>query len=149
MSKVSSNDGLLFPDWAQAYENGNAHRIASIYRLQARAWCVDRRLRADGGFPVRQYFEVTVVAEGVGLDATCWFFLKTRRLRVFAEQQLSGAVYIFHPRPDVILFSEAQRRFEKVAVLDDIVGKGTGSSPRNGAGPVAMLHRPVVYCGGR
>src|SRR5215470_13257526 len=95
---------FLFPNWTQAYKEGDSHWIASIYRLQKRTWGVYGCLRSYGRRPMWKNMKIAVITKGVGLHATCRFFLKARRLRVFTQEQFCGAVDVFHACPRVIFF---------------------------------------------
>jgi len=108
-------------EWSKSQKYNHSHRIAPVYRLQSRAGVVDRSLRSNRCFPMRQKMNVAIVAKCVCLYAACGLFFEPARNRIFPEQQFRGAVHILHARPDVVILGKSQRRFEKIAVLDHVV----------------------------
>src|SRR5437879_6592701 len=111
MQSVPSTVCFLFfrRRWPQAHENGDACRSRAIDGLQDFWDAVGHYLCANGGGQMRHELDVAIVAERVSLNAADRLFLKSRRQRILADDQLIRPLGIFDSSPDVIFRMEAQR----------------------------------------
>src|SRR5579864_1751341 len=90
--------------------------MRSIDGLQIFPGAVDRYLRAEGRSNMRDYVDIAIVTQSVGLHPADRLLHEILRERIFAEEQFIRALRVFNPRPGMIAREKAQRRFERVAV---------------------------------
>src|SRR5215475_15616405 len=141
------------PWWMCASAGAKAHkpycsfRMLSVNRREEIRLAVKGNLPSESGSHPGNPMKVVIIAQGVSLHARQEALGKSRRLRLFAEQQLVGAIDILDPRPHSLNIGEAQSRFGKVAV-EILAGRQEMiSSPDERAGPITAAEGTVVHDG--
>src|SRR5215813_13621188 len=82
-----------------------------------------------GGRDERPSAQFPVIPQAVGLNAGDVMFLKTRRQRIFAKQQLVRTINILNSSPSVVMLQETEGRFEQITVPDISVHQALVPSP--------------------
>ena len=110
-----------------------------VDRLQY-AWdSIRRRLYPDCGSQMRRQVNVTVIAEGIGLDLADRPFDEARRQRIFAEDEFIGALGAFEARPGVVPPEESDSGFKQITIENCAVGERAGTAPEERAGPIGVV----------
>src|ERR1700687_1984403 len=86
-----------------------------------------------------------VIPERVGLHAPNRCFSIVCWERVLTENQFVLAISIFDSRAGIISSVKTDARFEQVAVKDRAILNRTCVSPKDRAGPIAIVQRTVVH----
>src|SRR5689334_14339610 len=92
--------------------------MPAVDRTQSLRLAIKADLPANRRGQVRDQRKLMVVTGGVSLYTGQGLFCKARRLRLFAQQQLTGAVQIFNTSPNTVTRGKLQRGFGQVAVED-------------------------------
>src|SRR5215831_875967 len=100
---------MVSANGTNTHKQYNSRGMISVNGIEKRGLAVERNLSPERCSHAGNQMEVMIVAGGVGLDARQKFFFKSRRLGLFAQQQLVRSVDVFNAPPNVIAVSKAQR----------------------------------------
>src|SRR5262249_36394076 len=94
--------------WAQTHEPYCSYGMPSVQRRQEIRRAIERHLRAQGRGHAREEVKIVVVAKRVRLHAGQETLLKSRRLRLLAQEQFIGPVNVFQAAPDALIACKPQ-----------------------------------------
>src|SRR5882672_9317366 len=92
--------------------------MPAINRCERIRLAIKGDLPADGRGEIWDERKLMIVARGISLYARQGLFFKSKRLRLFAQQQLAGAIQVFNASPNTVARGKVQRGFGQIAVKD-------------------------------